>query len=104
MAAIMIGFPDAHVLSVNEDDAGLWVDVETRDDVTLCPTCGSEATSDKARRVDREGLPVFGRPLHLSWRVREWHCPSVQCPTGSWLEEIPGSTRDPRAARVDHLE
>jgi hypothetical protein len=38
MAAMMIGFPDAHVLSVDEDEAGLWVEVETRVDVAQCPT------------------------------------------------------------------
>jgi len=37
VAAIMIGFPDAHVLSVAESKAGLWVEVETRDEVVTLP-------------------------------------------------------------------
>jgi len=91
MAATMIGFPEAHVLSVDEDEAGLWVEVETRDDVAQCPTCGTQAMSDETLRVDREGLPVFGRPLHLTWRLRGWRCANAACPTASWCEEIPDS-------------
>ena len=95
IAAMMIGFPEAHVLSVDEDDAGLWVEVETRDDVAQCPTCGTSATSDKTHRVDREGLPVFGRPLHLSWKQRGWQCPNAACSTDSWFEEIPEAPKGP---------
>lgn len=95
MAAMMIGFPDAHVLSVDEDEAGLWVEVETRVDVAQCPTCGSPATATRTRTVDREGLPVFGRDLHLSWRVRGWRCGSRECSTGSWFEEVPEVAKGP---------
>jgi hypothetical protein len=91
IAAMLIGFPEAHVLSVDEDEDGLWVEVETRDDIAQCPTCGTQATSDQTRGVDREGLPVFGRALHLSWKVRGWCSPNATCPTGSWSEEIPGA-------------
>ncbi|MGP0032715.1 MAG: hypothetical protein ACLPVF_19700 [Acidimicrobiales bacterium] len=60
IAALMVGFPDAHVLSVEEDEDGLWVEIETRDDVAPCPACGTNATSEEPRWVDREGLPSFG--------------------------------------------
>ena len=86
---MMIGFPDAHVLSVDEDEAGLWVKVETWVDVAQCPMCGTPATATQTGTVDREGLPVFGRALHLSWQVREWRCGSRECSTGSWFEEVP---------------
>jgi len=89
MAAIMIGHPDAHVLSVVEDEAGLWVEVETRDDVARCSACGTESMANTTRRVEREGLPVFGRALHLSWKVRGWRCVNDACPTDLWFEEVP---------------
>lgn len=95
IAAMMIGFPDAHVLSVDEDEGGLWVEVETCDDVAQCPTCGTRATPEETRVVDREGLPVFGRPLHLSWKARGWRCPRTECPTEMWFEEIPHSANGP---------
>jgi transposase len=96
IAAIMIGFPDAHVLSVDEDEAGLWVGVETADGVAQCGSCGALAALGETHLVEREGLPVFGRALHLSWRAREWRCPNAQCPTGSWVEQIPETARSPR--------
>jgi transposase len=96
IAAIMIGFPDAHVLSVSENKSGLWVEVETRDEVGSCPACGNESVADSTRLVEREGLPVFGRALHLSWRVRGWRCVNPGCPTDLWFEKVPQASKGPR--------
>lgn len=98
MAAIMIGFPESRVLSVDEDGAGLHVEVETADDGVSCGRCGAAAALEgRAVVVGRpEGL-MFGRPLALSWQLRRWRCPSPDCATDVWTEDVPsGSARSDR--------
>jgi transposase len=89
MAAMMIGFPDARVLSVSEDSSGVHVEVETAVDRARCSVCGEHATLEGTSIVERPSPPAFGRPVLLAWRVRRWACPKPGCSGGSWLEEVP---------------
>jgi hypothetical protein len=90
MAAWMIGFPESRVLDVDEDPAGVHVEVETADDEACCGTCGESATLDgrSVVVVHPDGL-LFGRPCDLSWQLRRWRCPTAGCPGGLWTEEVP---------------
>ena len=87
MAARMIGFPDARVLTVEEDGDGVHVSVETKADEARCSSCGAPAVMDEHRRVvvRRPGL-MFGRPLELRWQLRGWRCSSCDA---EWTEEEP---------------
>ena len=89
MAAMMIGFPDARVLEVTEDAAGVRVEVETAVDRARCPVCGRRATLEGTSVVERPSPPAFGRPTLLAWRMRRWVCPNPGCSGGSWVEEAP---------------
>ena len=51
MAAMMLGFPDAHELSVDEDGAGVWVEIETRTESSQCPTCGTPSQANRTRHT-----------------------------------------------------
>jgi hypothetical protein len=104
IAAMMIGFPEEHVLSVDEDEDGLWVEVETRDDTAQCPTCGTQATSHQTRGVDRQGLPVFR--ASTASVVESTRVVLSECNMPDWLMV---ARRSPdrgvrRSARTDHRE
>jgi hypothetical protein len=94
MAAMMIGFPECRVLSVDEDTDGLHVSVETSDDEVCCRSCEEPATLEGRSVVVRhsEGL-AFGRPMELLWQLRRWRCSSPVCTARSWTEDVPPSVR-----------
>ena len=94
IAAITIGFPEAHVLSVDEDEGELWVEVETRDDVAQCPACGERVTSDKTHELTVRVCQCSGDHC-----IRRGSCVGGvfqrACSTGSWFEEIPEWPKGP---------
>jgi hypothetical protein len=95
MASMMIGFPEARVLGVNEDAADVHVSVETAEDASRCAFCGSQARSEgrpvMVRRPD--GL-MFGRPLEPVWQLRRWSCPTPRACGRDLDRERPRSTWD----------
>ena len=90
MAALMLGLKGAAVLDTREDESGLWIEIELDAKDVSCPVCGRAATVTGSTNLERRGLPVFGRPSVLSWRLRRWRCSSPACSGGEWLEEAPG--------------
>lgn len=88
MAALMLGLKGAVVLDTREDESGLWIELELESNGVLCPVCGRPATVIGSTSVERQGLPVFGRPSVLSWRLRRWRCSDPACGR-EWLEELP---------------
>jgi hypothetical protein len=90
MAALMLGLKGAVVLDTGEDDSGLWIEIELEGQDVSCPACGLAATITGSTSVERRGLPVFGRPSVLSWRLRRWCCSDPACGR-EWLEEVPAS-------------
>ncbi len=99
MATIMLGIPRTRVLEVQEDPGGVRIEIETTGGSARCAVCGGEATFDGTTYLERPGLPVFGRPVVLSWRLRRWKCPRPGCAAGSWTEEAPE-----RSARNDAVK
>jgi hypothetical protein len=47
----------------------------------LCPY-GTE-------ELERQGAPVFGRPVVLFWRLREFACTNRSCPVETFSEALP---------------
>lgn len=86
--ATLLGIPDVHVLSLEEDETGLRVTVETKGEVALCPSCETPAAPSAARPIEFDSAkPFFGRPLHLTWQARGWSCENPACQTGTFYEK-----------------
>lgn len=97
MAALMLGLKGAVVLNAREDESGVWIDVELEARPASCSVCGGPATLSGAQSEERKGLPVFGRPSVLSWRLRSWRCTNPDCDAPEWTEQVPaGSVRNDR--------
>jgi transposase len=93
MAEMMLGIPAVSVLDVEEDAAGLRIEVETKALGAHCRSCGQPASPGEPQTVERPGLAVFGRPVTLLWNLRQWCCVNPQCSTDAWFEEIPEISR-----------
>lgn len=88
MMAALLGIPDVHVLSLEESESGLRVEVETKDATALCAACGKPAVAAGRRTVELDSMkPMFGRMLHLVWQTRSWSCENPACATGTFFEE-----------------
>ena len=87
MMEALLGIPNVHVLSLEEDKAGLRVVVETKEESALCPSCSQPAVPAGRRLVELDSAkPFFGRALHLTWRTRGWSCSNRAYSTGMFFE------------------
>jgi transposase len=91
MAALMLGLTGVVVLEAREDRSGVWIEVEPEAKPVSCPACGRPAAITGSESVERRGLPLFGRPSVMSWRLRRFGCSDPGCGSGEWLEELPAS-------------
>ncbi|MCU1490190.1 MAG: Mobile element protein [Acidimicrobiaceae bacterium] len=91
MTAMLLGIPGVRALEIGEVSGEVHVELETVADEATCPSCGAVAEQCGSEVVDRPGLPAFGRPVLLSWRLRQWRCSSSTCSSNPWVEEIPWS-------------
>ena len=91
MAAMMLGIPGVRVLEIRDVSGEVRVELETIADEASCPSCGAVAEPCGSEVAGRPGLPAFGRPVLLAWRLREWRCSSATCSSSPWVEEIPWS-------------
>ena len=63
-----------------------------------CPSCGEVSTSPKQWVTTRpRDLPYGETPVVVVWRKRRWRCQVVECPAGSFTEQI---VEVPARARV----
>ncbi len=55
----------------------------------MCPMCGVEAVRVKEWITTHpRDLPVAGRMMRLRWRKRRWICDRVDCPRGTFTEQV----------------
>jgi transposase len=84
----LLGIPDVHVISLEENEAGLRVVVETATEEARCLQCSRPAVAAGRRVVELDSeKPFFGRSMHLVWQTRGWSCPNPDCPTDTFFEE-----------------
>jgi hypothetical protein len=84
----LLGIPNVHPLSVDEDETGLRVEVETTITEAVCPQCGQPAVATGRRAVELDSAKPFrGRPFHLTWQTRGWSCQNPACATGEFFEK-----------------
>ena len=100
MCALLVGLPDVVVEAVAEWPAWLRVVIRAQLERPVC-RCGAMPHRHGTREVTLFDLPVFGRPVRLTWLKQRWRCPG--CAT-VWTEQDPriASTRcalTTRAAR-----
>ena len=90
---MMLGVLDvAVVVDVAEDDDGVRVVLELEQH-PACPDCRSAPVSAGVVEVERRGIPLFGRPLLMVWRLRSWRCERPGCGR-AWTEELPALGRE----------
>jgi transposase len=84
---LLVGLEGLHVTSVERDDAGLVVSVESAPAPMGCPTCGVLAHSHGRVTVELVDLPCFERQVRLRWVKRRWSCPESVCAVGTFVEQ-----------------
>ena len=88
IVGLLLGIPGARILDLVEDEAGLWVEIETVPAEANCGSCGQPAVASGRRTVDMKGRGLFfGRPLALSWKTRGWKCVNASCPVDTFFEK-----------------
>jgi hypothetical protein len=90
MFSLLIGIPGAQALEMGEDDASdvdLRLVIETVDQPSFCPSCGS-AGVEVARVVQDLGISSAGQNvMRTLWSRRRFSCASDPCPVAPWLEK-----------------
>ncbi|MEU2867306.1 transposase family protein, partial [Streptomyces mirabilis] len=79
------------VEAVTDGGGVIWVSARTRDDPVPCPVCGQptgRVHGFHGRRV--ADVPVDGRRVVVSVRLRRLMCPVLGCPRQTFREQVPG--------------
>ncbi|WP_420485509.1 ISL3 family transposase [Intrasporangium calvum] len=84
---LLVGLDGLHVTSVERDDAGLVVVVESASTPMGCPECGVVAHAHGRVTVELVDLPCFEQPVRLRWVKRRWSCPEPACATVTFVEQ-----------------
>ncbi|MEV8534697.1 ISL3 family transposase [Streptomyces sp. NPDC051211] len=85
---------DVAVTSVDPGDDRLCVEIRSTTDGASCPGCGAWSSRLHGSYLRFPGdLPVSGRPVVLSLRVRRFACRRPGGPRRTFVEQIPGLTR-----------
>ena len=97
MMNMMLGTEDVHFIGLEPKHRSHRVHVETIDEEAVCPTCGTPA--DPVGRPVRELVDperYFGKVVIFVWHARRWRCPSPECATTTFEDELPpvGSARN----------
>jgi transposase len=81
--------PGFRVLSVNDTEIDVVIEIETDLDRVGCPQCGVIAKSKDRRWVTLRGAPAGERPVTLRWWKRVLQCAESACGTKTWTEQRP---------------
>ncbi len=76
------------------EDAGevICVRARTRDGAVACPGCGTEtARVHEYRERTAADVPVDGRRVVVTARLRRLRCPVLGCPVQTFREQVPGT-------------
>jgi transposase len=93
----LVGLKDVRVLAYQRHGPDVTLVIEQILDQVACPTCAFPARVKDRPLVTYIDLPVFGRPMRLTWRKHRMRCVNSACDTTSWV------LRDHRIAAKDCL-
>ena len=88
---VFSGLPALVVQGVTDEGEVIRVSARPRDDPVPCPVCGQptgRALGSHGRVV--ADVPVNGRPVEASVRVRRLVCPVLGYPRQTLREQVPG--------------
>ena len=83
---VFVGLDDVRLVSLESNEHGLVMTIETTNQLVGCPACGVVARSKGRDRVELVDLPNFGRPTRTIWLKRRFFCPDGDCSMASWTE------------------
>ncbi|MYS81795.1 ISL3 family transposase [Streptomyces sp. SID5474] len=91
MGVVFSGLSALVVAGVTDEGEFIRVSARTRDDPVACPMCGqlTGRVHGFHRRVIAD-VPVDGRRVVASVRVRRMVCPVLGCPRQTFREQVPG--------------
>lgn len=102
MLEIMLGLNGARVIDAVSKPEVFRAVIETRDETSACPSCGTLAVADGRRVLEHvDPLEAFGRTVVFEWHVRRWRCPAA-CGELSWEETLPPVGSAQRGKGVEH--
>jgi transposase len=78
---------------VEHGEAGVRIWAHPRSCSAVCPACG-HSSSRVHSRYDRQvaDAAIAGRPVLLRLRVRRFFCNTLECPKGTFVEQVEGLT------------
>jgi transposase len=78
---------------VEHDEAGVRIWAHPRSCSAVCPACG-HSSSRVHSRYDRQvaDAAIAGRPVLLRLQVRRFFCDTLECPKGTFVEQVEGLT------------
>lgn len=86
---LLFGLDGVRVERVDRDPITMRVTVSTPWQLAGCPDCGVVALSRGRRvRVLRD-VPHGDVRVQIVWRQRRWRCGEVECPRGTFAEQVP---------------
>jgi transposase len=91
VAVVFSGLSALVIEGVTGEGELIRVSARTRDDPVPCPTCGARTARVHGfhGRVLAD-VPVDGRRIVVSVRVRRLVCPVLGCPRQTFREQVPG--------------
>jgi transposase len=81
----LVGLKDVRVVHYERAGRDVYLMVEMVTGGALCPVCGKRAQVKDRPVVHYVDLPVYGSPMHLSWKKHRMRCVDVTCPKKSWV-------------------
>lgn len=83
----LVGLKDVRILRLERTGPHVELVVEREIGVVACPTCGERARVKDRPRVSYVDLPVYARPMTLTWKKHRLRCVNEACAATTWMFE-----------------
>ncbi len=81
----LVGLKDVRVLAYQRHGPDVSLVIEQVLAEIRCPSCGALARVKERPLVTYVDLPVFGAPMHLTWKKHRLRCGNPNCARKSWV-------------------
>ena len=85
----LVGLKDVSVLHYRREREFVHLGVEQLLRNQTCPKCRGSAWIKDRPEVSYVDLPVYGKPMRLTWRKHRFKCPNMACEVSSWVSADP---------------